>query len=171
MIGTAILLLLILAVSDTRNSAPLANLAPFIVGLVVVGIGMAWGTNAGYAINPARDFGPRLASFLTGYENAWRDQYGQLYFWVPIVAPVIGGLIGAGLYQALVARFLPEEEEPEAGGCLPPPTTSPPEISRTEPLPKPTLKRRHHPCLTLSEQSIRERRAPASWSLITAATR
>ncbi|MEV6863325.1 MIP/aquaporin family protein [Streptosporangium subroseum] len=119
-IGTAILLLLILAVSDIRNSAPLANLAPFIVGLIVVGIGMAWGTNAGYAINPARDFGPRLASFLTGYENAWRDQYGRLYFWVPIVAPVIGGLIGAGLYQTLVARFLPEEELPEAGRVAPP---------------------------------------------------
>ncbi|AWS40930.1 MIP/aquaporin family protein [Streptosporangium sp. 'caverna'] len=119
-IGTAILLMLILAVSDTRNSAPLANLAPFIVGLIVVGIGMAWGTNAGYAINPARDFGPRLASFLTGYENAWRDQYGRLYFWVPIVAPVIGALIGAGLYQALVGRFLPEEEEPEAGRVAPP---------------------------------------------------
>ncbi|MEV4241774.1 MIP/aquaporin family protein [Streptosporangium canum] len=114
-IGTAILLLLILAVSDVRNSPPAANLAPFVVGLVVVAIGMAWGTNAGYAINPARDFGPRLASFLTGYGTAWRDQYGQLYFWVPIVAPVIGGLIGAGLYQVMVARFLPPGTEPEVG--------------------------------------------------------
>ncbi|OUC98555.1 MIP/aquaporin family protein [Streptosporangium minutum] len=114
-IGTAILLLLILAVSDVRNSPPAANLAPFVVGLVVVAIGMAWGTNAGYAINPARDFGPRLASFLTGYGTAWRDQYGQLYFWVPIVAPVIGGLIGAGLYQVVVARFLPPGTGPEVG--------------------------------------------------------
>ncbi|MEV4187095.1 MIP/aquaporin family protein [Streptosporangium canum] len=114
-IGTAILLLLILAVSDVRNSPPAANLAPFVVGLVVVAIGMAWGTNAGYAINPARDFGPRLASFLTGYGTAWRDQYGQLYFWVPIVAPLIGGLIGAGLYQVTVARFLPPGTEPEVG--------------------------------------------------------
>ncbi|WP_406312862.1 aquaporin family protein [Streptosporangium sp. NBC_01639] len=114
-IGTAILLFLILAVTDARNSAPAANLAPFIVGLIVVAIGMAWGTDAGYAINPARDFGPRLASFLTGYETAWQDQYGQLYFWVPIVAPVIGGLLGAGLYQVLVARFLPPEEDPGAG--------------------------------------------------------
>ncbi|NUW43598.1 MIP/aquaporin family protein [Nonomuraea rhodomycinica] len=114
-IGTAILLFLILAITDVRNNAPLANIAPVVVGLLVVAIGMAWGTNAGYAINPARDFGPRLASFLTGYHTAWRDQYGQLYFWVPIVAPVIGGLIGAGLYQALVGRFLPIEDEPEPG--------------------------------------------------------
>ncbi|MGV9304095.1 MIP/aquaporin family protein [Nonomuraea sp. NPDC004354] len=113
-IGTAILLFLILAITDLRNSSPGANLAPFVVGLLVVAIGMAWGTNAGYAINPARDFGPRLASFLTGYETAFHDQYGSLYFWVPIVAPVIGGLIGAGLYEVLVGRFLPPAQEPEA---------------------------------------------------------
>jgi glycerol uptake facilitator protein len=112
-IGTAILLFLILAVTDLRNSAPGANMAPFIVGLIVVAIGMAWGTDAGYAINPARDFGPRLASFITGYGTAFRDQYGDLYFWVPIVAPLIGGLIGAGLYKALIARFLPGETERE----------------------------------------------------------
>ncbi len=45
-----------------RNTPPASNLAPFIIGLLIVGIGMAWGTDAGYAINPARDFGPRLAS-------------------------------------------------------------------------------------------------------------
>ena len=109
-IGTAILLFLILAVTDLKNSAPAANLTPFIVGLIVVAIGMAWGTDAGYAINPARDFGPRLASFFTGYGTAFRDQYGSLYFWVPIVGPIIGGVLGAGLYQALVARYLPAEE-------------------------------------------------------------
>ncbi|MEU0481954.1 MIP/aquaporin family protein [Streptosporangium sp. NPDC006013] len=119
-IGTAILLLLVFALSDARNTAPMANLAPFVIGLVVVAIGMAWGSNAGYAINPARDFGPRLASFLTGYETAWQDQYGQLYFWVPIVAPLIGGLIGAFLYEILVARFLPSEETgPEVGRVTP----------------------------------------------------
>ncbi|MEZ0073249.1 MIP/aquaporin family protein [Planotetraspora sp. GP83] len=121
-IGTAILLFLILAVTDLRNSAPLANLAPFIVGLIVVAIGMAWGTDAGYAINPARDFGPRLASFLTGYETAWKDQYGNLYFWVPIVAPVVGAVVGAGLYQALIGHFLPREEAPEPGRSAPPAT-------------------------------------------------
>ncbi|MBM7415873.1 glycerol uptake facilitator protein [Rhodococcus sp. PvP016] len=117
-IGTAILLFLIVAVTDTRNSPPLANMAPLIIGLIVVAIGFAWGTNAGYAINPARDFGPRLASFITGYGGAWRDQYGSLYFWVPIVGPIIGGPIGVLLYDNLVGRFLPadpdgdDEQEP-----------------------------------------------------------
>ncbi|MEV0145416.1 MULTISPECIES: MIP/aquaporin family protein [unclassified Nonomuraea] len=114
-IGTAILLFLILAITDVHSTPPLANLAPLIIGLVVVAIGMAWGTNAGYAINPARDLGPRLASFITGYHTAWRDQYGQLYFWVPIVGPIVGGLLGAGLYQVLVGRFLPIAEGPEPG--------------------------------------------------------
>jgi glycerol uptake facilitator protein len=114
-IGTAILLFLILAVTDLRSTPPGANLAPFIIGLIVVAIGFAWGTDAGYAINPARDFGPRLASFLTGYGTAWRDQYGNFYFWVPIIGPLIGGVLGAGLYDLLVGRNLPIEEEPEIG--------------------------------------------------------
>jgi len=110
-IGTAILLFVILAVGDVRNTTPGVNLAPFLVGLIVVAIGFAWGTNAGYAINPARDLGPRLASFLTGYGTAWRDQNGSLYFWVPIVAPLIGGPLGALLYDALVGRNLPVADE------------------------------------------------------------
>ncbi|MFJ8922172.1 glycerol uptake facilitator protein [Streptomyces sp. LamerLS-316] len=117
-IGTAILLLLIMAVTDILNTAPGANLGPFITGLIVVAIGMAWGTNAGYAINPARDFGPRLASFITGYNGAWRDQYGNLYFWVPILGPLVGGLLGAGMYKAFVGRFLPTAE-PEPPGRAP----------------------------------------------------
>ncbi|MFB7087234.1 MIP/aquaporin family protein [Streptomyces sp. NPDC056296] len=119
-IGTAILLLLIMAITDMLNTPPGANLAPFVIGLVVVAIGMAFGTNAGYAINPARDFGPRLASFLTGYGGAWRDQYGNLYFWVPIVGPLIGGVLGAGLYKVFIGRFLPAAE-PEPTGRVPAP--------------------------------------------------
>ncbi|MFF3395890.1 MIP/aquaporin family protein [Streptomyces sp. NPDC002669] len=119
-IGTAILVLLIFAVTDLLNNPPGANLGPFVVGLIVVAIGMAFGTNAGYAINPARDLGPRLASFLTGYGGAWRDQYGNLYFWVPIVGPLIGGLVGAFFYKVFITRFLPSPE-PEPEGTLPVP--------------------------------------------------
>jgi glycerol uptake facilitator protein len=114
-IGTAILLFLVVAITDVRNSSPLANLAPVVVGFLIVAIGMAWGTDAGYAINPARDFGPRLASFLTGYGTAFQDQYGHLYFWIPIVGPIVGGIIGAGLYELLVGRFLPVVGPQEPG--------------------------------------------------------
>lgn len=115
-LGTAILVFLIFAISQTKAMPPGANLAPFIVGLVVVGIGMAWGSNAGYAINPARDFGPRLASFVTGYSTAMREPGGAFYFWVPIVAPILGGLIGGALYKVLVERHLPDEDAPEPEG-------------------------------------------------------
>jgi glycerol uptake facilitator protein len=114
-IGTAILLFLVVAITDIRNTSPLANLAPVVIGFLIVAIGMAWGTDAGYAINPARDFGPRLASFFTGYGSAFHDQYGHLYFWIPIVGPIVGGIIGAGLYELLVGRFLPVTGKQEPG--------------------------------------------------------
>jgi len=120
-IGTAILMLVILAIVDLRNTAPAANLGPFIIGLLVVGIGMAWGTLAGYAINPARDFGPRLASYLTGYGGAFKDQFGDPYFWVPIVGPIIGALIGGLLYDLLVGRYLPVSDVDEEPGRVPTP--------------------------------------------------
>ncbi|SDX80508.1 glycerol uptake facilitator protein [Modestobacter sp. DSM 44400] len=133
-IGTAILLFLILAVTDLRNSSPGVNLAPVVIGFIVVAIGFAWGTDAGYAINPARDFGPRLASFLTGYGGAWRDQYGNFYFWVPIVGPLIGGVLGAGLYDVLVGRHLPIADEDQEAGRIPTdPETDADRARRTEP--------------------------------------
>lgn len=113
-VGTAILVFVIFALSSAWNNPPLANLGPVVVGLLVVAIGMAWGANAGYAINPARDLGPRLASLITGYGGALRDQDGDLYFWLPIVAPIIGGLVGGGLFKLLIGSHLtptePEEE-------------------------------------------------------------
>jgi glycerol uptake facilitator protein len=109
-IGTAILVFVILALVEARNNPPLANLAPLIIGLLVVAIGMAWGTDAGYAINPARDFGPRLASFFTGYGESMRDQYGNFYWYIPIVAPILGGLVGGAAWKYGMARFLPVEE-------------------------------------------------------------
>ena len=59
-IGTALLLLMILAITDERNQPPAANLTPLVIGLIVVAIGISFGGMHGYAINPARDFGPRL---------------------------------------------------------------------------------------------------------------
>ncbi|MFB9375784.1 MIP/aquaporin family protein [Kineococcus gynurae] len=118
-VGTAILVFLIFAITEVRATPPGANLAPFVIGLVVVGIGMAWGSNAGYAINPARDLGPRLATLLTGYDTAMREPGGSLYFWVPIVGPLVGGVIGGGLYRLLVQKHLPAPEEQPEPGRLP----------------------------------------------------
>lgn len=105
-VGTAILVFVIFALTTAWNNPPMANLGPVVVGLLVVGLGMAWGANAGYAINPARDLGPRLASLITGYGGALRDQNGDLYFWLPIVAPILGGLIGGGLFKLLIENHL-----------------------------------------------------------------
>lgn len=112
-IGTALLVLLIMALTDVLNDAPKANLGPLLIGFVVVVIGMAFGADAGYAINPARDFGPRVASYLTGYADAWRDQNGDPYYWVPIVGPFIGGLVGATAYRYLIQPFLPATHTPK----------------------------------------------------------
>jgi glycerol uptake facilitator protein len=140
LVGTAILVFVIFALTTAWNNPPLANLGPVLVGLLVVAIGMAWGANAGYAINPARDLGPRLASLITGYGGALRDQHGDLYFWLPIVAPILGGLIGGGMFKVLIENHLtdPELEDEPADddtrvsepsrhrGARPVPSTNPP---------------------------------------------
>jgi glycerol uptake facilitator protein len=113
-IGTAVLVMLVLAITDARNTAPGANLAPWIIGIAVVAIGMSLGALSGYAINPARDFGPRLASWVTGWSTAMKAPNGDFYFWVPIVGPLLGGAIGAYVYDFFVGNFLPIEE-PEVG--------------------------------------------------------
>lgn len=119
-VGTAILVFVIFALTTAWNNPPLANMGPLVVGLVVVAIGMAWGANAGYAINPARDLGPRLASLITGYGGAMSDQNGNLYFWLPIVAPIIGGLIGGLLFKVLIENHLTDEaSEPAVGEPVP----------------------------------------------------
>ena len=107
-IGTALLLLLIFAIGDERNLPPQANLAPLVVGLIVVAIGVSFGKLHGYAINPARDFGPRLLTVLVGYKNNGLTA-GSSVWWVPIAGPLAGGLIGAGLWDLVLRRMLPDK--------------------------------------------------------------
>jgi glycerol uptake facilitator protein len=110
-IGTAVLVMLVLAITDARNTAPGSNMAPLIIGIAVIAIGMSLGALSGYAINPARDFGPRLASWITGWSTAMSAPTGDFYAWVPIVGPLIGGVIGAFVYDFFVGNFLPAEGE------------------------------------------------------------
>ncbi len=110
-IGTALLVLAVFALTDERNQPPKGNLAPLVVGLLVAAIGMSFGANAGYAINPARDLGPRLLAALAGWGTAAFPGVGN-YFWVPIVGPVIGAVLGALVYDACIGRVLIARGEP-----------------------------------------------------------
>jgi glycerol uptake facilitator protein len=119
-VGTAFLLMFVFALTDERNQPPKSNLAPFLIGLAVAAIGMSFGANAGYAINPARDFGPRVLAWLAGWGKvALPGAHG--YFWVPIVGPFIGGVVGAVVYDLFVGDILrrrgaPPAEDVEARG-------------------------------------------------------
>jgi glycerol uptake facilitator protein len=104
-IGTGLLVLLIFAITDEFNVPPGSNLAPALIGLVVVAIGMSFGGMHGYAINPARDFGPRLFTALAGFRNNGLTD-GARIWWVPVLAPLVGGLVGAALYDFGIRRFL-----------------------------------------------------------------
>lgn len=105
LIGTGLLVLLVLAITDEYNAPPGANLAPLMIGLVVVAIGMSFGGMHGYAINPARDFGPRLFTVFAGFQNNGLTD-GTRVWWIPVVAPLVGGLIGAAIYDFGIRRFL-----------------------------------------------------------------
>jgi glycerol uptake facilitator protein len=111
-IGTAILMGLILAITDDRNQRPSGNLLPVVIGLVVVAIGVSWGGMHGYAINPARDLGPRLFTVLAGFKNNGLTD-GKPVFWVPIMGPIIGALLGALIYDVGIRPFLPPKLESE----------------------------------------------------------
>ena len=106
-VGTALLICVLFAIGDQRNQAPAPNIAPFIVGLLIVVIGATSGLNAGYAINPARDFGPRLFTAVAGWGGGvFRASNG--WWWVPIVGPLLGGLVGGFLYDLFIQRHHPK---------------------------------------------------------------
>jgi len=107
-VGTALLVAVLFALGDRRNLPPAPAIAPVIVGALVVAIGMSFGFNAGYAINPARDFGPRLFTAVAGWgSDVFRA--GHSWWWVPIAGPLIGGLVGGFVYDAFIARHHPVE--------------------------------------------------------------
>jgi MIP family channel proteins len=106
-VGTALLVLVICALIDDRNSAPGAKIGPFLIGLLVVAIGMCFGFNSGYAINPARDLGPRLFTLIAGWGGEV-FRAGNHWFWIPVVGPLIGGVAGALIYDTLIGKHIGE---------------------------------------------------------------
>lgn len=117
-IGTFFLVLFVCAVTDEFNSPVGANMGPFIVGMIVMAVGISFGANAGYAINPARDFGPRMFAWIAGWgSQAMPGNYGNVndYFWIPIVGPLIGAFIASFVYDLGIQDILKARKAPEPG--------------------------------------------------------
>jgi glycerol uptake facilitator protein len=132
-VGTFFLALFVFAVTDDLALPPGSNLGPVVVGFIVLAVGISFGANSGYAINPARDFGPRMFAWIAGWGKlAMPGDYGWIntYFWVPIVGPLLGAALAVPMYDIGVRKILiarkAAAELPEGGrvpGETPPPGT------------------------------------------------
>ncbi|KAM7384424.1 hypothetical protein PAMA_011667 [Pampus argenteus] len=100
-IGTAALLLCVLALGDRGNGSIPDGFQPVLVGAVVLVIGISMGSNSGYALNPARDLGPRLFTYIAGW-GVDVFKAGGGWWWVPIVAPCVGALLGTLIYELMI---------------------------------------------------------------------
>ncbi|XP_014396272.1 PREDICTED: aquaporin-10 isoform X1 [Myotis brandtii] len=113
-LGTAVLIVGILAILDTRNKGVPAGLEPVAVALLILAIGLSMGANCGYPLNPARDLGPRIFTYVAGWgPEVFRA--GNGWWWVPVLAPMVGATLGTATYQLLVALHHPEDSEPAQG--------------------------------------------------------
>ncbi|KAM5256455.1 aquaporin-10 [Ctenodactylus gundi] len=128
-IGTGMLIVGLLAILDKRNKGVPAGLEPVVVGLLILVIGLSMGVNCGFPLNPARDLGPRLFTYLAGWgPEVFRVRgtdgiiphitllssscsAGNSWWWVPVVAPLVGATLGTAIYQMAVALHHPEDSD------------------------------------------------------------
>ncbi len=96
-LGTAVLIMSIMAMGPNQLTTGLGAL---VVGIIIAGIGFSLGPTTGYAINPARDLGPRLVHAMFPVPNKGDHDWG--YAWIPVVAPIVGGLVGAFIFNAVL---------------------------------------------------------------------
>lgn len=96
-LGTAILVIGIMAIGPSEVSQ---GLGPIIVGIIVIGIGLSLGSTTGYAINPARDLGPRIMHAILPIANKGDSDWS--YSWIPVLGPIVGGTVGALVYQLAI---------------------------------------------------------------------
>ncbi len=95
-LATAVLVLGLLFIGANKFAE---GLNPLVVGLLIIAIGLSLGGTTGFAINPARDLGPRIAHYLLPIEGKGESDWS--YSWIPVVGPIIGGILGAIVYLSL----------------------------------------------------------------------
>ncbi|XP_004543135.2 aquaporin-9b [Maylandia zebra] len=111
-IATAALVICILAITDRKNIGAPKGMEPLSIGLIIAGIGVSMSLNCGYPINPARDLGPRFFTALAGWGmEVFRA--GGCWWWIPVVGPMVGGAVGAGVYLIFIELHHPEPEKQE----------------------------------------------------------
>lgn len=113
-LGTALLVGCIFAISDKNNNSPDQGVVPVMIGLVVFVIGATFGFNCGYAINPARDLGPRLFTAIAGWGTEVFTA-GNHWCWVPVVGCFLGGILGAVVYLFFIEMHHSSEDDGETG--------------------------------------------------------
>ncbi|EOB6679124.1 MIP/aquaporin family protein [Vibrio vulnificus] len=105
---TAVLMFAILALGDEHNGAPRGAMNPLLIGILIAVIGGSLGPLTGFAMNPARDFGPKLFAYFAGWDYALSGGRDIPYFIVPILAPIAGACFGGWLYPKAIAAYLPK---------------------------------------------------------------
>ncbi|KAG6891530.1 hypothetical protein C0992_005065 [Termitomyces sp. T32_za158] len=98
-LATAILVIFVFMLNDKYNSPPPSGLAPLVIFIIIIGISASLGMETSFAINPARDLGPRLLTSMVGYGKAVYTYRNHYWIWCPIMAPILGALAGAGFYD------------------------------------------------------------------------
>ncbi|KAJ1357958.1 hypothetical protein KIN20_016236 [Parelaphostrongylus tenuis] len=104
-VGTGLLLFFVCVIIDKRNGIP-DYAHPFLFGITLLVIGTCYGMNLGYPINPARDLGPRILAFFIYGDEVF--SYHDYYFWIPIIAPCIGGVMAAWMYHTCIGSHIPD---------------------------------------------------------------
>ncbi|CAL4125112.1 unnamed protein product, partial [Meganyctiphanes norvegica] len=113
-LGTMLLLICVCAITDSRNMQVPKGLIPLFVGLSLLNIGICFGFNCGYAINPARDLGPRIFTLIAGWgENPFTSMTidSVVWWWIPVVGPHIGAIIGVFIYLIFIELHHTETDE------------------------------------------------------------
>ncbi len=109
---TAVLMFAILALTDDKNGAPRGPMAPLMIGILIAVIGGSLGPLTGFAMNPARDFGPKFFAFLAGWGDVALTGGKDIpYMIVPILAPICGACFGGWLYPKVIGAYLPGTTE------------------------------------------------------------